>query len=143
MESLRCGSPQDKLDEMVRPLVGVDKTKVFLDHMASGTRVSYWGAWNQWREFCNQRDRGVWIDPREGDHWDGNFLEFLLSHLEVMNRKASTSKTKIAAVRFFHLINGKVDFTAGGNRLKTLVKGWKKERTPMPKDRSTSNFWNG
>ena len=94
VESLRCGSPQDKLDEMARPLVGLDKTKVFLDHMASGTRVIYWGAWGQWREFCKQRNHGEWIDPREGGNWDGNFLEFLLFHLKVMNRKASTLKTK-------------------------------------------------
>ena len=63
------------------------------------------------------------IDPNAGENWDTNFLEFLLFHLEIMNRKASTLKTKIAAVRFFHVVHGKADFTLGNNRAKTLIKG--------------------
>ena len=72
----RCGPPHDKLNEMIRPVVGLDKTEVPLGHLASGTRVSYWGAWNRRLEFCKERGHEEWIDPREGGQWGENFLEF-------------------------------------------------------------------
>ena len=130
---LRCGSPQGKLNALVKPLVGNDRVKFFLDQMASGTRSSYWGAWNQWLDFAQQRNHSCWVIPNDGENWDANFLEFLLFHHKVMQRKAGTLRTKIAAVRFFHLIHGKLDFSKGGTRIQTLLKGIEKREIPNAK----------
>ena len=129
----RCGSPQSKLNSMVKPLGGNEKTKFFLDNLASGTKVGYWSAWSQWLDFAKQRNHSCWIDQNEGEQWDSNFLEFLLFHLKIMNRKASTLKTKIAAVRFYHVAHGKMDFMMGNNRAKALIKGVEKRETPGAK----------
>ena len=130
----RCGSPQSRLNACVKPIMGRDKTKFFLDNLAVSTRTGYWSAWNQWNEFAEQRGRSPWIQYRnDDDEWGGNFLEFLLFHSEVMKRKSSTSGTKVAAVRYFHLINGKGDFTAMGLRVKTLVNGVSKREVPNAK----------
>ena len=73
------------------------------------------------------------INPLSVGNWDGDFLEFLLCHLNVMNRKASTLRAKVEAVRFLHIVSGEMDFAAGGNRIRTLLKGVGKRKVPNAK----------
>lgn len=50
-----------------------------------------------------------------------------------MKRKAGTLRTKVAAARYFHLVNGKGDFTVMGTRIKALLSGISKREIPSAK----------
>ena len=129
----RCGSPQSKLNEMIQPVLGTDRAQTFLEKLAPGTRKGYWCAWKQWKLFCEQRQQSEWIDVSGGPNWDETFIEFLLFHHKIMQRKAGTLKTKVAAVRYFHVIHGKGDFLIVGARVKALIKGVEKRERPNSK----------
>ena len=131
--NVRCGSPQSRLNSVVKPLVGKDKSKFFLETLAPGAKTGYWCAWNQWIDFASERGHSCWLNPDSGEDWDSNLIEFLLFHQHVMQRKAGTLRTKVAAARYFHLIRGKSDFTACGTRVKTLLRGIDKREAPNAK----------
>ena len=102
----RCGSPQSKLNSMAQPVLGTDRAQIFLEKLAPGTRKGYWCAWKQWEMFREQRQQSERIDVNGGPNWDEAFIEFLLFHHKIMQRKAGTFKTKAGAVRYFHVIHG-------------------------------------
>ena len=106
-EHARCGSPQSKLNSLAQPAIWADRTQIFLEKLAPGTRKGYWCAWKQWEMFCEHRQQNEWIDASAGPNWDETCIEFLLPHHKVMRRKAGTLKTKVGAVRYFHIIRGK------------------------------------
>ena len=129
--NVRCGSPQSRLNSIAKPLVGKDKSKFFLETLAPGTKTGYWCAWNQWIDFASERGHSCWLSPDSGEEWDSNLIEFLLFHQHVTQRRAGTLRTKVDAVRYFHLIHGKGDFTACGTRVRTLLKGIDKREAPQ------------
>lgn len=129
----RLVSHQSRLNAMAQPLNGRDKTKFFLDTLAPGGETGYSRAWNQWRDFPEQRGRTHWITPDIGGRCGANFLEFLLFHQHVMARKAVSVRAKVASVRYFHLVRGAEDFALYATRAQTLPEGLEKRGLPYAK----------
>ena len=122
----------EKLDSIVDSSTGYKKLNALMSGMSIGTCKSYMRGWKHWVQYCALRGLEPWVNV-EGIGWGETILDFIMFENAVLGLKPSTTAGKICAVRYFHVIHGRSDFTTAGVRYKLLLKSLSKKMPGVQK----------
>ena len=123
--TFRRGGLNDDLKTKLQRAFAKVKLEALLSGLADSARVSYQSSRMAWGRFCFVRGIPICLTPGEPG-WDEPLLDFLIWTIKVTGRRSSTLKTRFAAIRFTHLVNGNLDFPLQAHRAKAVMKGLKK-----------------
>ena len=110
-----------KLDQIVEASTGYQKLNALMAGMATGTCKAYLRGWPNMVHYCTLRGIEPWVTVG-GPGWGGALLHFIMFEHAVLGLRPSTTTGTICAIRYFHVIHGRSDFTAAGVRYKHLLK---------------------
>ena len=87
------------------------RVELIMGKLATGTRYGYKGAWRQWVWFCKARDRDPFLSGKEiGLQEEEELVLDFITHLAIWFRRTEgTIKTKLMAVRYYHISEGLSD----------------------------------
>ena len=78
--------------------------------------------WERWCRFCKTRKISPWIDTAK-DKWGEGILDFIMNEGKVLKLAPPTTRGKLSAVRYAHIVGGKADFSPYGLRYKLMLTG--------------------
>ena len=110
-----------KLDKIADDATGFQKLNAFLSGMSTGACHANMRGWRHWAQYCRLRGQDPWISVGEAG-WGEMILDFIMFEHSATGIKPPTTTGKLSAVRYFHVIHGRSDFTVGGVRYKLLLK---------------------
>ena len=106
-----------KLDQIVDAPTGYQKLDDLLSGMPDGTYQAYFRGWRHWVQYCTLRCLEPWVTVG-WPGWGEAILDFIMFEHAVLGLKPSTTTGQICAIRYFHVIRGRADFSAPGVRYK-------------------------
>ena len=83
--------------------------------------------WERWCQFCKTRKISPWIDTAK-DKWGEGILDFIMNEGKVLKLAPPTTRGKLSAVRYAHIVGGKADFSPYGLRYKLMLTGMGRTR---------------
>ena len=122
----------EKLNQIAESPAGYKKLNALLSGMPNGTCQSYLRGWKHWAQYCSLRGYEPWVEVG-GPGWGEMLLDFIMFENSVLCLKPSTTAGKICAIRYFHIIHGRQDFTTAGVRYKMLLKSLTKKQPSVQK----------
>ena len=111
----------EKLGQIAEASTGYQNLNALLSGMSKGTFQSYLCGWRHWVQYCSLRGLEPWITVGSPG-WGEAILDFIMFERSVLGLKPSPTAGKVSAIRYFHAIHGRPDFTASGVRCKLLMR---------------------
>ena len=100
---------------------------VLLKKLGKGTHSTYTSGWKRWVWFCRARERNPYLRGKgtEGElaEEEQRLLEFASHQAKWLHRAAGTIRSKLLAVKFYHLVAGLPDPLGNRPRVWMLVEG--------------------
>ena len=141
-EESRCGGLDEDMTRKFDLAFSQSKLEAIFSGLAASTRVSYQSSRLYCGRFCFVRGSPIWLRPGEPG-WGEPLLGFLIWTIKVFGRSSSTLKTRFAAIRLTHLVNGNVDFPLQAQRANDMMKGLEKREGVLRKRPLTLIFCSG
>ena len=107
---------------MINDALGHQKLEALFAGLSANTRTRYLRGWEHWCQFCSTRRISPWIDTKE-ENWDGEILDFIMYEGKVLKLAPSTTRGKLSAVRYAHIVGGRADFSPYGLGYKLMLSG--------------------
>ena len=99
---------------------GIGKLSDLLSGIAEGTRAGYVSAWKRWFQFTQRSPESRWI-TEIGPGWGETLINWILFETRIMGLQASTMRTKIPCLRYWHLLSGFPDWGRWAGRYKQVL----------------------
>ena len=114
--------PQRILDGLVNDALGPQKLEALFAVLSTNTITSYLRGWEHWCQFCSTRKTSPWIDTTQ-ENWGEEILDFITYEGGILRLEPSTTRGKLSAVRYAHIIGGRADFSPYGLSYKLTLSG--------------------
>ena len=107
--------------ENAQLMLGAGKLDDLLSGIAKGTRGGYITAWKHRFQFTLRTPGERWI-TKVGPRWDETLIDWVLFETRILGLQASTMRSKLSGLRYWHLLSGYPDWSKWSGRYKQVLK---------------------